>query len=65
MRWLLKLFGVKFEECGICGGEFGLKELHPAFDGRGDKCMACQHCIDMLDMRADAEYERQREEGEI
>jgi hypothetical protein len=47
--------------CEKCEKE--VKELFPMLYSDGDKLMICQECVDAEDMRADYEYERQREEG--
>ena len=49
--------------CDKCEKE--VLELFPMLYMDGDKMMLCQECVDFEEMRADMEYERQREEGEI
>jgi hypothetical protein len=47
--------------CQKCEKE--VPKLFPALYMDGDKILLCRECLDAEEMRADMEYERQREEG--
>jgi formylmethanofuran dehydrogenase subunit E len=49
-------------ECDECGEK--VKEVFPTLYYDGDKKLVCRSCLDRAEIRADAEYERQREESD-